>query len=153
MMRRNLLTAAPAVAVLAAAAIAPAAAAAAPSPILDAAHQIAALGREYDKADVAGADWQMLDVIWQKVWAHERVILAAMPATVLEATVIVMVAAGKLDLASGNDDNGEMVNRAMHATARATRFLAGTAGVAIEDIGGGVYLPESDGAASMGRAA
>ena len=68
MMRRNLLTAAPAVAILASAAVVPAAAAAAPSPILDAARQIAALGREYDKADVAGADWQMLDVIWQKVW-------------------------------------------------------------------------------------
>ena len=152
MKRRSLLTAAPAVAVLAGAAIAPAAAAS-PSAILDAAHQIAALGREYDKADMVGVDWQTLDVIWQKVWAHERVILDATPVTVLEATVIVMVAAGKLDLASGNDDNGEMVNRATRATARATRFLAGTAGVTVEDIGGGVYLPESDGAASMGRAA
>ena len=152
MMRRNLLAAAPAVAALASVAAGPAAATA-PSPILDAARQIAALGRQYDKADVPGADWRALDTIWMQVWAHERVILDATPATILEATVVVMVAAGNLDTGSASDDAGEMVNRAMRATARAIRFLAGAVGVAIEDIGGVVYLPDSASSASMGRAA
>ena len=152
MMRRNLLTAAPAVAVLAGAAIAPAAAAA-PSPILDAARQIAALGREYDEADVADADGQVLDAIWTQVWAHERTILAATPATVLEATAVLLVATGNLDRGACSDDNAAIVDRAMHAAARATRFLAGSAGVTVEDIGGTFYLPNSAGSASMGRAA
>ena len=152
MMRRNLLAAAPAVAALASVAASPAAAAA-PSPILDAARQIAALGQQYDKADVPGADWRALDAIWMQVWAHERTILAAAPATILEATVVVMVAAGNLDTASASNNSGVTVDRAMHATARATRFLASMAGATVEEIGGGFYLPEGGRSTSIGRAA
>ncbi len=152
MMRRTLLTAAPAVAVLASAGVAPAAAAA-PSPILDAARQIAALGREYDAADVAGADGRELDAIWRQVWAHEATILGATPATVLEATAVLLVAAGNLDRGACSDDNAAIVDRAMHATARATRFLAGTAGATLDDIGGGLYLPDSAGFIDIARAA
>ena len=142
MNRRNLLTAGPAAMVLAGAA-AGGAAAAVPSPILDAARQIAALDRQHEQADVPGVADGVLDAIWAQVWAHERSILAATPATVTEAMVVLMVAAGNLDTASTFNDAGATVNRAMHAAARAMRFLASTAGVTVEEFGGSLYLPES----------
>jgi len=105
--RRNLLAAAPAFVVLAGAAARPAAAAAAASsPILDAARQIATLDRQHEQADVPGADNAVLDAIWAQVWARERFILNATPATVTEAMVVLMVAAGNLDTASTFDDAG-----------------------------------------------
>jgi formylglycine-generating enzyme required for sulfatase activity len=143
MNRRDLLAAAPAVVALVGGSASPTAAAAS-SPILDAGRQIAALGRQYDKADVPGANMAALDATWARVWAHERTILDATPATVTEAMVVLMVAAGNLDMASSSDDTGDMVNRAMHAVDRATRFLAGTAGVTVEEFGGSLYLPESN---------
>lgn len=139
MSRRSLLIAGPAA--LALAATAPAVVAS--SPILDAGRRIAALNRQYEQTDVAGAAFAELDVIWAQVWTHERTILDATPATITEAMVIVMIAAGNLDAASGCDDTGDMVNRAMHAVDRATRFLAGAAGVTVEEFGAGFYLPES----------
>ena len=152
MNRRNLLAAAPAVVLMTGTASGQAAVAA-PSPILDAARQIAALDRQHDKADVPGVNGAVLDVIWTQVWAHERFILDAMPATVTEAMVVLMVAAGNLDMASSSDDTGDMVNRAMHAAARAMRFLAGTTGVTVEEFGGSLYLPEGARSTGMGRAA
>ena len=152
MNRRNLLAAAPAVVVLAGTA-AGQGAVAAPSFILDAARQVAALDRQHDRADVPGADGRVLDTIWAQVWAHERTILDATPATVTEAMVVLLVAAGNLDMASSSDDTGDMVNRAMHAAARATRFLASTTGVTVEEFGGSLYLPERAGSTSVGRAA
>jgi len=142
MNRRNLLAAAPAVMVLAGAAAGPAAAAA-PSSLLGAARQMAVLDRQHEQADVPGADNAVLDAIWEQVWARERFILDATPATVTEAMVVLMVAAGNLDMASTFDDAGATVNRAMHAAARATRFLAGAAGVTVEEFGGNLYLPSS----------
>jgi len=142
MNRRNVLAAAPAVMVLAGAAASPAAAAA-PSPILDAARQIAALNRQHEQVDVPGADAAVLCAIWAQVWAHEQFILDATPATVTEAMVVLMVAAGNLDMASTFDDAGATVNSAMHAAARATRFLAGAEGVTVEEFGSKLYLPDS----------
>lgn len=142
MNRRKLLSAGPAAIVLAGA-VAGGVAAAAPSPILDAARQIAALDRQYEQADVPNVADGVLEAIWMQVWAHERLILDAAPTTVMEAMVVLMVAAGNLDMASACDDVGATVNRAMHAVARATRFLAGTAGVTVEEFGGNLYLPES----------
>ena len=113
------------------------------SPILDAGRRIAALNLLHEQVDVPGADSAVLDVIWAQVWTHERTILDATPATVTEAMVVLMVAAGNLDMASCSDDTGDMVNRAMHAVDRATRFLASTAGVTVEEFGGGFYLPEN----------
>ncbi|MGI4945780.1 MAG: hypothetical protein ACRYHQ_35345 [Janthinobacterium lividum] len=46
-------------------------------------------------------------------------------------------------MASCSDDTGDMVNRAMRAVDRATRFPASTAGVTVEEFGGGLYLLES----------
>ena len=57
--------------------------------------------------------------------------------------VVLMIAAGNLDMASASDDNGDTVNRAMRAVDRATRFLAQTQGVTAEEFGGGFYLLES----------
>ena len=152
MNRRRLLLAAPAAVVLAGAGVAPAAAAA-PSPILDAARQLAVLDRQHEAADVLNPDHAALDAIWERVRAQERIILDAAPMTILEAAVIVMVAAGNLDEATCLDVTGATVDRATHAAARAVQFLAGTAGVAIKDFGGGIYLPDSSNPASMGRAA
>jgi hypothetical protein len=152
MNRRNLLTAAPAFVVLAGVAAGPAAAAAS-SPILDAARQIAVLDREHEQADVPGADYAVLDAIWAQVWAQERCILNATPATVTEAMVVLMVATGNLDMASTFDDAGATVNRAMRAAARATRFLAGAEGVTVEEFGGMVYLPDSAAPSCAERAA
>ena len=152
MNRRNLLAAIPAAVVLAGAGPA-LAAAVAPSPILDAARQLAVLDREHEATDVPGAADAALDAIWERVRAQERIILDATPATVLEATVMLMVAAGNLDMATCLDVTGATVDRATHAAARAVQFLAGTAGVAIKDFGGGIYLPDSSNPASMGRAA
>ena len=143
MNRRQLLAAVPAVVLLAGTAASQAALAAPSSPILDAGRQIAALNRQYDQADVAGADGAELDVIWAQTWAHERVILDATPTTIKEAMVVMMIAAGNLDTGSASDDTGDMVTRAMHAVDRATRFLAKTQGVTAEEFGGGFYLPES----------
>jgi len=151
MNRRNMLAAAPAAMVLVGTAVSPAATA--PSPILNAGHRIAALNRQYEQADIAGAAFAELDVIWAQVWTHERVILDATPATVTDAMVVLMVAAGNLDAASGSDDTGAMVNRAMRAVDRATRFLAGAAGVTPEEFGGGFYLPESAAPSCAERAA
>lgn len=149
MMRRNLLAAAPAVLMVTASP----ATATVNSPILDAARQIAALNLQHERADVPHADWRTLDAIWEQIWAHERVILDATPATVTEAMVIMMVAAGNLDMASTFDDAGATVNRAMHAAARATRFLAGTAGVTVEEFGGSAYLPAIARSTGMGMTA
>ncbi len=151
MNRRNMLAAAPAAMVLVGTAVSPAATA--PSPILNAGRRIAALNRQYEQADVAGAAFAEIDIIWAQVWTHERVILDATPATVADAMVVLMVAAGNLDAASGSDDTGAMVNRAMHAVDRATRFLAGTTGVTVEEFGGGFYLPESAAPSCAERAA
>jgi len=153
MNRRNLLAAVPAVVVLAGAATGPAAAVAASSPILTAARKIAALDRQHEQADVPGGDDAVLDAIWEQVWARERFILDATPATVTEAMVVLMVAAGNLDMASTFDDAGATVNRAMRAAARATRFLAGAAGVTVEEFGGNLYLPDSSAPSCAGRAA
>ena len=152
MNRRNLLAAVPSAAVLAGAGPT-LAAAAAPSPILDAARQLSALDRQHEAADVLNPDHAALDAIWEQVRAQERIILNATPATVLEAAVMAMVAAGNLDMATCLDVTGATVDRATHAAARAVQFLAGTAGVAIKDFGGGIYLPDSSNPASMGRAA
>ncbi len=152
MSRRQLLAAAP-VAVLLAGTAAGQAAVAASSPILDAGRRIAALNRQYEQADVVGADGAELDVIWAQTWAHERVILDATPATVAEAMVVLMVAAGNLDMASASNDAGDVVNRAMRAVDRATRFLAGTAGVTAEEFGGGFYLPENAARSCSGETA
>ncbi len=153
MNRRNLLAAVPAVVVLAGAATGPAAAVAASSPILTAARKIAALDRQHEKVDVPGGDDAVLDAIWVQVWAQEQCILNATPATITEAMVILMVAAGNLDMASTFDDAGATVRRAMHAAARATRFLAGAAGVTVEEFGGNLYLPDSAAPSCAGRAA
>ena len=150
MNRRNLLAAVPAAVVLGGAGVAPAAA---PSPILDAARQLAVLDRQYEAAGASGADDAALDAIWKQVWVQEGLLLDATTATILEAAVVVMVAAGNLDTATALDTSGATVDRAMHAADRAVRFLAGTAGVAAEDIGGGLYLPDSGGPASLGRTA
>ena len=151
MTRRSLLAAVPAAVVLGGAGVAPAAAAS--SPILDAARQLAVLDRQYEAAGVSGADDAALDAIWKQVWVQEGLLLDATPATILEAAVVVMVAAGNLDTATALDTSGATVDRAMHAADRAVRFLAGTAGVAVEDIGGGLYLPDSAGPVSLERAA
>ena len=151
MIRRDLLTILPSAA-LALSGVAPAAAAAS-SPILDAARQLAVLDRQYEAAGASGADDAALDAIWKQVWVQEGLLLDATPATILEAAVVVMVAAGNLDTATALDTSGATVDRAMHAADRAVRFLAGTAGVAVEDIGGGLYLPDSAGPVSLERAA
>ena len=153
MSRRQLLVAAPAAMLLADAAVDQAAGVAASSPILDAGRRIAALNRQYDQADVAGADGAELDVIWAQTWGHERTILDATPSTITEAMVVLMIAAGNLDMASCSDDTGDTVNRAMHAVDRATRFLAQTQGVTAEEFGGGFYLPESAAPSHAGRVA
>ncbi len=141
MSRRTLLTAGPAA--MALAGTAAVAALGAISPILDAARQIAALNRQHERVDVPGADDAVLCAIWAQVWAHEGFILGATPATVTEAMVVLMVAAGNLDTASTFDDAGATVNRAMRAVSRATRFLAGMEGVTVEEFGGDLYLPDS----------
>jgi len=141
MSRRSLLIAGPAAMVLAGTAAV--AASRVSSPLLDAARQIAALNRQHERVDVPGGDAAVLCAIWAQVWAHEQFILDATPATVIEAMVVLMVAAGNLDTASTFDDAGATVNRAMHAAARATRFLAGAEGVTVEEFGGDLYLPDS----------
>ncbi len=156
MNRRKLLFAGPAVMVLAGAAAGVAVGSAAPpppSPILDAAREIAVLDRQHEQADVPGADSAVLGAIWAQVWAHERFILDATPATVTEAMVVLMVATGNLDMASTFDNAGVTVRRAMHAAARTTRFLAGAAGVTVEEFGGNLYLPDSAAPSCVGRAA
>ncbi len=142
MNRRRLLAAAPVAVLLAGTAAGQAAVAAPPSPILDAGRQIAALNRQYDQADVAGADSAGLDVIWVQTWAHERTILDATPTTITEAMVVLMIAAGNLDTGSASDDTDHMVDGAMHAAERAIRFLAQTQGVTAEEFGAGFYLLE-----------
>ena len=67
--------------------------------------------------------------------------------------VVLMVAAGNLDMASASNDAGDVVNRAMRAVDRATRFLAGTAGVTAEEFGGGFYLPENAARSCSGETA
>ncbi len=141
MSRRSLLTAGPAAMVLASTTAV--ATSRVSSPILDAARQIAALNRQHEQVDVPGGDAAVLCAIWVQVWAHEQFILDATPATVTEAMVVLMVAAGNLDTASTFDDAGATVNRAMRAAARATRFLAGAEGVTVEEFGGSLYLPDS----------
>ena len=124
------------------------AAVAASSPILNAARGITVLNQQHDQADVPHADGAVLDRIWRQVRLLEQTILAATPATIAEAMVILMVAAGNLDMASSCEDAGSIVNAAMDAAARATRFLASAAGVSVAEFGGDLYLP-----ASTGRAA
>lgn len=153
MNRRQLLAAAPVAVLLAGTAAGQAAAAAPSSPILDAGRQIAALNRQYDQADVAGADGAELDGIWAQTWAHERTILDATPSTTTEAMVVMMIAAGNLDTGSASDDAGDMVARAMHAAERAIRFLASAEGVTPEEFGAGFYLVERPVLSCAGRAA
>ena len=141
MSRRTLLTAGPAAMILAGSAAV--AASGASSPLLNAARQIAALNRQHEQVDVPGGDAAVLCVIWAQVWAYEQFILDATPATVTEAMVVLMVAAGNLDTASTFDDAGTTVNMAMRAASRATRFLAGAEGVTVEEFGGDLYLPDS----------
>jgi hypothetical protein len=153
MNRRNLLAAAPAVVVLAGAAAGPAAAVAAPSLILDAARQIAALNRQYDAADVPGAKSAELDRIWRQIWSLEQTILAAMPATVPEAMVILMVGAGQVYTAGDCEGAGAMADAGMSAVARAIQYVAGTSGVSMADFGGDLYLPADAAPLGVGRAA
>ena len=152
MNRRSLLSAGPAAMALAGAAVSPAAAAAS-SPVLDAARQIAALNLQHEQADVPGADGAALDRIWGQVWPLEGFILAAAPATITEAMVILMVAVGSLDRAAASDGVGAITNAAMDAASRASRYLAGAAGVSVADFGGDLYLPACPEPACMGRAA
>ncbi len=149
MNRRELLTAsAPAVLALSgAASVAPS------SPILDAGRQIAALNRQYDQADVAGADRWAVEAIWAQTWAHERTILDATPSTITEAMVVMMIAAGNLDTDSASDDAGDMATMAMHAAERAIRFLAKTQGVTAEEFGAGFYLVDRVAPSCVGRVA
>lgn len=142
MNRRNLLTAGPVVMALAGAATGHAAAAPS-SPILNAARGIAALNQQHEQADTPHADGAALDRIWRQVRLLEQTILAATPVTIAEAMVVLMVAAGNLDMASSCEDAGSIVNAAMDAAARATRFLASAAGVTVAEFGGDLYLPAS----------
>ena len=151
MNRRQMLSAGPAVMALAGAGAGVAVAAPAkslPSPILDAARRIAALGQEHDAADVPHADGAELDRIWDLIRPQEEVVLAATPSTVAEAMVVLMIASGNLD---AQDD---LKGAAKSAAARAIQCLAGLAGVDVMDFGGDLYLPP-DVAPScmMGRAA
>lgn len=151
MNRRNLLAAAPAVLIVTGAAASPAAAVV-PSPILGAARQIAALNLQHEQADVPCADGRTLDAIWEQIWAQERFILDGTPATVSEAMVILMVAAGNLDTAGNCEAAHAMATSALSATARATRYLAGTTGVDVAEFGGDLYLPAAAAPSCMGRA-
>ena len=153
MKRRNLLAAAPVAVLLAGTAASQAAAAAPSSPILDAGRRIAALNRQYDQADVAGADRWAVEAIWAQTWAHERTILDATPSTITEAMVVMTIAAGNLDTGSASDDAGDMVARAMHAAERAIRFLASADGVTPEEFGAGFYLLERAAPSCAGRVA
>ncbi len=146
MNRRNLLSAGPALMVLAGAA---GAVPASPSPILDAGRRIADLNRQHEAADVPGAAHAILDRIWQQIWALEASILAVQPATVTEAMVVLMVAAGQLHVCTSLEGGGATVDAAMGAVARATHCLAGVGGVTAVEFGSEYYLPAS----SMGRAA
>ena len=152
MNRRQLLAAAPA-AVLLAGTVADQPAAAASSPILDAGRRIAALNRQYDQADVSGSDWWTVEAIWAQTWAHERTILDATPSTIMEAMVVMMIAAGNLDTGSASNGAGDMVDRAMHAAERAIRFLAQTQGVTPEEFGAGFYLLERAAPSHEGKVA
>ncbi len=120
----------------------PADAAVASSPILGAGRQIAALYRQYEQADVPGAPSGVVEGIWEQVWGLEEVILAATPATVTEAMVVQMVAAGSLDTASASVYDGHVFDRAMRASTRATLCLAGAMHVSAEEFGGTLYLRE-----------
>lgn len=146
MNRRNLLSAGPALMVLAGVA---GAVPAASSPILNAGRRIADLNRQHEAADVPGAAHATLDRIWQQIWALERSILAAQPATVTEAMVVLMVAAGQLHVCTSLEGADGMVDAAMLAAARATHCLACAGGVTAAEFGGEYYLPAS----STGRAA
>jgi hypothetical protein len=126
---------------------------AASSLILDAGRRIAALNRQYDQADVAGSDWSTVEAIWMQTWAHERTILDAIPSTITEAMVVMMIAAGNLNTASASDDAGDMVAMAMHAAERAIRFLASAEGVTPEEFGAGFYLLERAAPSCAGRVA
>ncbi len=147
MNRRNLLAAAPALVGLASVGVAVAVPAF--SPILDAGHKIAALNRQHEAADVPGADSAVLDRIWSQTWELEKIICDATPATVTEAMVVLMVAAGQLHVCTSLEGAGGTVDAAMGAVARATHCLAGIAGITAAEFGGDYYLPAS----SMGRAA
>ena len=141
MNRRKMLSAAPAAMLLASTA-AEVATAAASSPILDAARQLAALDRQHDLADAADASKAELDRIMRQMRPLERFIVAASPTTTAEAAVILMVATGDADTAAGAS-----------ALSRVTRYLAGTAGVALAELGGNFYLPAASGPACIRSAA
>jgi hypothetical protein len=153
--RRELLSAGPAVMVLVGAGVGVAVSSAAPpsSPVLDAACEIAALNRQHEAADVPHADSRELDRIWLQIWSQEKFILAATPTTVAEAMVILMVGAGQVYTAGDCEGAHAMADAGMLAVARATRYLAGTAGVSVADFGGDLYLPLLPRPACVGRAA
>lgn len=156
MNRRKLISTAPAAMVLAGAAAGVAVTAVAapmPSPILDAAREIATLNRQHEAADVPHADSAELDHIWLRIWSQEKFILAAMPTTVAEAMVILMVGAGQVYTAGDCQGAGAMADAGMLAVARATRYLAGTSGISVADFGGDLYLPADAAPLGLGRAA
>lgn len=148
MNRRNLLSAGPALMILAGTDIANSVPVAS-SPILDAGRRIADLNQQHEAADVPGAPGATLDGIWQQIWALEWSILAAQPATGMEAMVVLMVAAGELHVCTNSESVDDRINAAMLAATRAIHCLARTHGGTAAEFGSDYYLPAS----SAGRAA
>lgn len=93
------------------------------------------------------------DRIWRLRWAQKQSVLAATPTTVVEDMVILMTAAGNRDTAGNREAAHAIIDATISATARATRYLAGTAGVSVAEFGGDLYLPAGTTPSCMERAA
>ncbi len=112
-----------------------------PSPILEAGRQIAALDAQHDAGDVPNADHEVQDGLNRQIEALGQSILDTAPATLAEAAVVLMVAAGDIGCALHMDSPVSSADVALRSLRRAVRFLAEQAAVPLPSVGATFYMP------------